>query len=257
MKSKQGIDKYVQAIISAINEGIEKSTPWSDPSIRSIPGFDQDCKDICSEVQRLRRRWQRTRLDDDYEAYREARNKKGRHLRKSLRNNHRQRVEEASETKSGLWKLVKWAKNRHCTTSACTPELVNPDGTHAKEAKDKAETLRRCFFPPPCQADRSDIDRFQYPPAIDCPEITSREIENAIRKAAPNKAPGPDGIPNLILHQTLTLLLPHLHKLFNSCLQEGYFPAHFKDSTTVVLRKPGKDDYTQPKSYRPIRVANK
>jgi hypothetical protein len=33
-----------------------------------------------------------------------------------------------------------------------------------------------------------------------------------------------------------------LHKLFNAC------PAHFKETITVVLRKPGKNDYTQPKS---------
>jgi hypothetical protein len=37
---------------------------------------------------------------------------------------------------------------------------------------------------------------------------------------------------------------------------EGYFPAHFKESITVVLRKPGKDDYKQPKSYRPIALLN-
>ena len=75
-----------------------------------------------------------------------------------------------------------------------------------------------------------------------------------MRRAAPNKAPGVDGITNGILHQVLDLLLPSLSTLFNACLDYGYCPAPFKDTITVVLRKQGKDDYTQPKAYRPIAL---
>ncbi|KAJ9137654.1 Endonuclease/exonuclease/phosphatase [Pleurostoma richardsiae] len=250
------IDHLVSAIVEAIQVAIGASTPWSNPSPRSIAGFDQECKDLCSEVQRLRRRWQRTRQDDDYEAYRQARNKKGRHIQKVLRNTHRQRVEEASESPSGLWKLVKWAKNRHNETPAGTPALVRPDGGLAQQPEEKADVLRQSFFPPPHQADLSDLEGHEYPTPVECPDITEAEIEKAVRRASPNKAPGTDGIPNAILHQTLDILLPSLHILFNACFRLGYCPAHFKEAVTVVLRKPGKDDYTQPKSYRPIALLN-
>jgi hypothetical protein len=256
LKDGDSIDEYVGSIITALQAGIDASTPWSNPSPRSIPGFDQECKDLCREVQQLRRRWQRTRLDSDHESYREACNRKGRCIRKTLRNNHRQRVEEASASDSGLWKLVKWAKNRHTAAAACTPALVKPDGEFAHQVEEKAETLRQSFFPPPLRADLSDIYGYEYPPAIECPEITPSEIKKAVRKAAPNKAPGTDNIPNCILHQTLDILLLSLLRLFNACLQQGYCPTHFKETTTVALRKPGKDDYTQPKSYRPIALLN-
>lgn len=95
-----------------------------------------------------------------------------------------------------------------------------------------------------------------YPRPVECPEIPLSEIERAIRKAAPSKAPGTDDIPNGILHQTLDLILPNLCGLFNACLRQGYCPAHFRQSITVVLRKPGKDDYIHPKSYRPIALLN-
>lgn len=254
LKDKDAIDELVSSLAQALDAGIEASTPWSNPSPRSIPGFNQECKDICAEVQQLRRQWQRTRLDEDYEAYRQARNKKGRHIRKTLRDTHRQRVEEASASQSGLWNLVKWAKNRHDVAPSCTPALAKPDGELAEEPDEKAEVLRQSFFPPPRRADLSDLEGYQYPPPIDCPEITTAEIEKAVRKASPNKAPGADGITNGILHKTLDILLPHLHKLFNACLEQGYCPTHFKDTITVVLRKPGKDDYTQPKAYRPIAL---
>jgi hypothetical protein len=133
---------------------------------------------------------------------------------------------------------------------------MKPDGELASRPEEKAETLRQSFFPPPLQAYLSDISGYEYPQPIECPEITSSEIEKAVRRAAPNKAPGTDNITNDILHQTLDILLPHLYKLFNACLQQGYCPKHFKEVITVVLRKPGKDDYTQPKSYRPIALLN-
>ncbi|KFZ04770.1 hypothetical protein V502_09996, partial [Pseudogymnoascus sp. VKM F-4520 (FW-2644)] len=235
LQDKESIDEYVRSIINALNAGIDASTPWSNPSPHSIPGLDQECKDICAEVQQLRRR-------------------KGRHIQKTLRNTHRQRVEEASASESGLWKLVKWAKNRHTTASTCTPTLMKPDGELAHQAEEKAETLRQSFFPLPLRADLSDINEHEYPQPIECPEITPQEIMKAVRRAAPNKAPGTDDITNGVLHQTLDILLPSLHKLFNACLQLGYCPAHFKETITVALRKPGKDDYSQPKSRPEARV---
>ena len=39
-------------------------------------------------------------------------------------------------------------------------------------------------------------------------------------------------------------------------LELGRCLAHFRDSTTVVLRKPGKEDYTVPKAYRSIALLN-
>jgi hypothetical protein len=128
LKDKESINNYVHSIISALGAGIDVSTPWSNLSSRSILGFNQECKDICTQVQQLRRRWQQTRHEDDYEAYREARNRKGRLIQRTLRNTHRQRVEDVSNSESSLWKLVKWAKNRHIIPSTCTPALMKSLG---------------------------------------------------------------------------------------------------------------------------------
>jgi hypothetical protein len=165
-------------------------------------------------------------------------------------------VEDVSALQSGLWNLVKWAKNRHAPPAACILTLVKADGELAHQPEEKAEVLRQSFFPPPLQADLSDIEGYDYPLSIECPDITLPEIEKAVRRAAPNKAPGTDSITNGILHYTLDILLPSLHKLFNACFRLGYCPKHFKETITVVLRKQGKDDYTQPKAYRPIALLN-
>lgn len=40
LKDKDSINDYVRSIIHALNIGIETSTLWSNPSPRSISGFD-------------------------------------------------------------------------------------------------------------------------------------------------------------------------------------------------------------------------
>ncbi|KAJ6436788.1 reverse transcriptase [Purpureocillium lavendulum] len=121
--------------------------------------------------------------------------------------------------------------------------LSNGELVHRPE--EKAEVLRNSFFPSPLKADL-DTDGYEYPTPIECPDITRSEIERAVV----------DGIPNGILHQILDILAPGLERLFNACLRLGYCPQHLREAITVVLRKQGKDDYTQPKSYRPIALPN-
>lgn len=73
------------------------------------------------------------------------------------------------------------------------------------------------------------------------------------------KAAGPDGIINRVPYVaacTAAKITPHLTRIFNWSLRLGYCPARFRQSTTIVLRKAGKDDYTTPKAYRPIALLN-
>lgn len=45
-------------------------------------------------------------------------------------------------------------------------------------------------------------------------------------------------------------------RLFQRCLTLAYHPRQFKTSTTVVLKKPQREDYTKAKAYRPIALLN-
>jgi hypothetical protein len=86
--------------------------------------------------------------------------------------------------------------------------------------------------------------------------ITEQTIIQAIAKLSPYKAPGPDGICNVVFKQCSDLLLPHLLSIFKAVFNLETFYAPWRDFTTVVLRKPGRPDYIIPKSYRPITLLN-
>jgi len=81
--------------------------------------------------------------------------------------------------------------------------------------------------------------------------VTVSELLTVARTIKPNKAPGPDGIPNRAIKLAVFLQPDAFVQVFNSCLAEKTFPSIWKLQSLVVLPKPGKplDD---PSSYRPI-----
>ncbi len=250
------MEQQIRSITEALQQAIQKAVPLSQPSKWSKPGFGPEAKEVIREVNRARRKWQRRQTEETWEAYSRLRNTKGKKLAKLMRNTHRERVEAAATDPKGLWKLAKWAKSRGTASQAFTPALQQLDGTSATGPEEKAELLRAAFFPTPPEADLSDIENYEYPEPLQMPLIAEQELSKAILQAPGSKAPGPDGIPNSILHLTLPHILPQLLPLYNQCLKSGIHLEAFKRSTTVVLRKPNKGDYRLAKAYRPVALLN-
>ncbi|XP_063834856.1 uncharacterized protein LOC135084043 [Ostrinia nubilalis] len=84
------------------------------------------------------------------------------------------------------------------------------------------------------------------------PPFTPLELQTAVGSFNPKKAPGADGFTADICRRAIYQDLDAFLALANKCLEIGHFPDTWKEATVVVLRKPGKEDYTNPKSYRPI-----
>ncbi|UYV78647.1 hypothetical protein LAZ67_16002265, partial [Cordylochernes scorpioides] len=86
--------------------------------------------------------------------------------------------------------------------------------------------------------------------------IESKEIEETILKTNIKKAPGPDYISNNMIRQAKIKIIPILHKLFNKCIEMGYYPDEWKKSFLKIIPKPGKTNYEINKSYRPISLTS-
>lgn len=256
-RTKAALDGYVETIIDALSAAIKAAVPTSTLSPKSRRGWDEQCAAILAETKRLRRHYSERQTEESWEAYREARNRKGRIVKKALQQAHREAVETAAESPRSLWKIAKWARNRQSQPPTVTPEIKKPNTSQvATTPEEKAALFKETFFPPPPEANLQDIDNTSYSNQIGLPPVSESEVEDAIQEAAPLKAPGPDGITNLALQVARPWITPHLARIFNQSLRLGYCPQHFRKSTTVVLRKPGKDNYTVPKAYRPIALLN-
>ena len=76
----------------------------------------------------------------------------------------------------------------------------------------------------------------------------------AINTFGNKKAPGLDGVTPELMKLFSNKFLEVLIRLFNAILTLQYTPIIMRTSKVIMLAKPGKDDYTQPKAYRPISL---
>jgi hypothetical protein len=183
-----------------IQQGVQASTPFSRPSEWSQPEWTPECTAAIKETRRaFRRCTRRDATDEDWNEYKELRNKKGKLINKTLRNGFRSWVRQAIEDgPRGLWKVSKWARTRDQPSCRNVPALSIAGGPSAETNQQKAEVLRRAFFPHPPEADLSDIPSTRLPKQLDFPAITDQEVRDAIRRAPPDKAAGEDTIPNRV-----------------------------------------------------------
>ena len=115
--------------------------------------------------------------------------------------------------------------------------------------------MAKTLFPPPPETSSVPAN-FVYPdPAETWTPITRKHLVEAIRKLNGFKAPRPDGIANIVFKKC-PILINRLLSIFNATLQLDTYYDPWRESTTVIIRKPSKPDYSVPKAYRPIALLN-
>lgn len=118
----------------------------------------------------------------------------------------------------------------------------------------KAKALKESFFPISNNNERMP-EGYQSPqPAFKFKKLTCGQIEKALHRLKPHKAPRPSSIPNVLLKNCAKLLTPQLLPIFNATFELNYHSEKWRLTTTVVLWKPDKTDYSLAKEYRPIAL---
>jgi hypothetical protein len=86
------------------------------------------------------------------------------------------------------------------------------------------------------------------------PTITLEEVERQLHAAKSWKAPGDDGLPVIVWKQIWPVVKDHVLALFRQSLEEGSLPSQWRHAKIIPLKKPGKEDYTIAKAWRPISL---
>ena len=249
MVTSQDIDTFTEGLNGAISKAVQETTLRKKPCPHSKRWWNEDLTSHRQEANRLRNIYHRTKAEADKVIWREKANQYISKIAQAKRDKWREVINNA-DAKS-IWQVKKYVAN--VPVSTFVPTL---DGQAASQSQ-KVELLQKSFFPHPPLARLDDIPLAIYPQEVPfSSKITIKQIREAVRKLAPDKAPGPDEIPNRVLQTTLETTERHLQALMQASLNLAYFPKPFKHTTTVVLRKPSKPDYTKAKAYRLIALEN-
>lgn len=174
-RTAKELDEKVLSLVKAIDTAIDISIPKARLCPKSIPGFDEECKDHQMRARRLKKRWKKEGTEESWEAFRLARAEKGRIIAKVKKKSYRESRTEACTSPEELWKAVKQAKNRG-PRRPCLPNIQKSTGGLATEPREKINELKKVLLPTPQSADLSDIQGFQYLHGLEMPEIIQHEI---------------------------------------------------------------------------------
>jgi len=256
LKTRDAINIYVTTLSNGIQQAIKASVPQKKGSIYDKGFWTLECLIAVKTTRYFRRLYTRQPSLEAWNLFTRQRNSKGKILAKAKRDFYRRQVQEI--TTSQPWSLYKWAKKRNQgqNRAISLPTLRKGD-REAISTEEKSLILRQEAFPTPRNAALDDLSTYSYPrPLSTQGEITIEEIRGASQRTKPDKAPGPDQIPNRVIHLLARHRISLLQTLFQACWDLSYHPEAFHTATTVFLRKPGKKDYTDPAAYRPIALLN-
>jgi len=157
------------------------------------------------------------------------------------------------ETKD-VWKLTNWYKGSRRHHS---PPLVRPDGRRAVTPEDKCDLLKETFFssPPPLNRSETAADSHSpHPSTREFVEVTRDEVERALRSTSNTSAPGPMGVSYRALKWAWAVAAPEILLVLKWSLSLGTHHCQWKSAITVVIPKPNKPSYSNPRAYRPIQL---
>ena len=93
------------------------------------------------------------------------------------------------------------------------------------------------FFPlPPDNLNDNNHLQEDYPnPLPDPPTITKEQISTHIANLSPHKAPGPDGIPNIVLKESSEIITVPLTNIYKALIRFNIYYDPWREFTTVML----------------------
>ncbi|TFY73624.1 hypothetical protein EWM64_g10388, partial [Hericium alpestre] len=202
------------------------------------------------------KRWWNDECREALRVYRDDRSQENRRayfrMVRSVQKAHYQSVIDEVVAKHRVWDLTSWTRPRPLPTTSI---IKDRHGVPLTSLAELSNGFQQQFF---SAADRpidySTLDNLERLPTRTFEPISHAEMVEQAATCAARSSPGPDHItwPVVKILVEDPVAGPTLLKIFNACLRLAYWPTQFKVSTTVVIPKPKKPDYTVLKAYRPI-----
>jgi len=260
LTSRIQFDEAFTNLTEAISQTINERVPKTKPSPYAKRWWS---KDLDQERQRVHKLGKKARAkiarrrDPIHEEYRVARNRFSESIKKAKEEHWKDWLDNMKPT--DVWTFHNYATSSptdhyHTRISTLKDPAAPNQSSEPQDNARKSELLYETFFRRPPDNEHVDANYIYPPPICDFELITDRQIYQAISKLSPHKAPGPNGVSNCVFIKCASLLVPYMAPIFRATFSLEIYPDEWKKSTTVVLRKPSRPDYSLPKAYRPITL---
>jgi hypothetical protein len=251
------LDQIYDNFVTVINTASSLCIPSkmlkqsSDP-----PWYNKNIRYLKKQTRILHAKFKKTRLQPDYEKYREARTNLNREKRERETTFLSENLDTMlKESQKRFWSYVKFkTKGQH----SAVPTLKSKSGELYSDPVEKANLLNNHFQTvfTPHQDDTLPNFSSRTDATLSLTDITLTKvgIVNLIKKLNPHKSPGPDQISPKLLLLIPEEISDYLILIFNKCTQLHDIPKPWKSANiTPVFKKGNKSD---PTNYRPISLTS-
>lgn len=215
------------------------------------PWADARCFCALQNERTKLRKFQRSGNQTDLESYKIASERSVLESRRSVYSFESRLAENINKDPKSFWSYVhKMSKSR----PAVGP-LKRQDGSFTSTDKECADEMA-AFFASVYKHEPTPITQVSAitESVLDNIVFSPRKISLALKKMNRFAAPGPDGIPPIILKECAGIIYPILSVFFNSCMTQHFVPSEWKSANVVPIHKKGSCH--DPGNFRPISLTS-
>ena len=252
------LNSQARLLDMALQSAIDQHVPVKRLCWASNPWWSKDLAAMRLELNRLSRKWARSRAPADKQVANAYRRRFRRAISDAKQRSWQKLCEEATD--EDFWEGFRKVTKPRGAHQVATLEV---DGRHITDDQGKAQVLLDKFFPLPTASSTTSPSHaatssraqtiLQAARGAVAPRVTPAKLHSAIWAAGAWKAAGPDRVTNICFRECETLLRPFLLALFSASLALQTLPPTWRIAQVVAVPKPGGDGST-PKAYRPISL---
>ncbi|KAG5880445.1 hypothetical protein JTB14_030729 [Gonioctena quinquepunctata] len=257
----ESIDKCIEAPTKGVMNITDTTCRKRKPYRAGTPWWSERLITLKAGIERSRRTYQGARLNnnpingDEVAAarvvYTTALTTYRMAIKKAKSKSWNRFIEEDLESNPWctIYKIVaKKVKCKHLETT-----VTEIDGTFTSSHQDTIEAILNRIIPDDLveddnqdhQAIRHNLRRFVGEHDMDL-QSQKEWLETAIHKINHNRAPGPDGVPGMILALAFSGLGDQLTRLYGLCFNLAYFPDAWKRGNSITILKAPDEDPSHP-----------
>ena len=241
----ESIHKFITAVAIASDSSFRVSRPGKRAmKERSVPWWNGDLTLLRKKTLALRRRYQRTRNDENLRLQRRLQYQEGNRLyqeklRQAKLNSWKDFCSRTKE--SNPWNAVYRLASGKLPNKTTLSTLKSPGGTYTTDIEGTVNQMMDHFI----TEDNESSDKTYHKcirkrtkeplNTIDDDEFTKQEILAVLEKFDPNKAPGQDRLNSAILIQTFKCFPNLFMEIYNACLRRGYFLVQWDLSVIIPI----------------------
>ena len=256
LKQKADSLNYLDELITAFNESSEilnKHAPAKRITVRMrkpTPWNNADIKEMKLDKRRAEKKWRQTKLQADWESFKEKRNAYNSRLNELRSIDLKSKIAENKNNTKAMFKVLNSSLNRK-------QEQPLPEHSNAKTLANEFnsffnEKITNIRSRMQNSNDQDELNSTTYSgPKLDkFKELSQQELKLLI-KTMPVKHCQLDPLPTWLIINCLDEVLPILTKIVNLSLKLGHMPQQLKHAIVKpTLKKPGLE--LENKNYRPV-----